>query len=162
MLRQWCTITHQRTRICECKGKNVPIFLSNGLRITECGIMNDILYQVNSNWRTYRRQPQQIWLVPSTNATCFGRTGHLQAVNTRYLKRGNQQYPRKNWHGCILITLLPVPWRWKQKFLQKLWYQHTRDSIPRQVYKVVSQTHLFGTLGLCVKRKELLQVTSSK
>jgi len=32
------------------------------------------------------RQPQQILLFSSTHATCFGRTNHPQALNTRYLK----------------------------------------------------------------------------
>ena len=39
-----------------------------------------------NNWHTYCRQPQRILLFPSTPATCFGRTGHLQALNTWYLK----------------------------------------------------------------------------
>jgi hypothetical protein len=39
-----------------------------------------------NNWHTYCRQPQQMLLFPSTSATCFGLTGHLQALNTWYLK----------------------------------------------------------------------------
>jgi len=50
-----------------------------------CRIHHVVLYRVK-NLCTYYRQPQQMLLVPSLHAPCFGRTDRHQALNTCYLK----------------------------------------------------------------------------
>ena len=50
-----------------------------------CRFHHVVLYHAKNRYRYYH-QPQQILLVPSTHAACFGRTDSHQALNTCYLK----------------------------------------------------------------------------
>jgi hypothetical protein len=50
-----------------------------------CRIHPVVVYHIKT-WYTYRRQPQQISLAPSTHATYFGRSDRLQVLTTWYFK----------------------------------------------------------------------------
>jgi hypothetical protein len=42
---------------------------------------------LRQNWHTYYRQPQQVLLISSTDATCFGRVGHPQTLKCTTLNK---------------------------------------------------------------------------